>query len=283
MTTPQLPEDQYLEIDSLNIRYWALGNHPTPLILVHGLGGYAENWMFNMHALAEHFRVYVLDLPGFGKSDKPDAPFTYMYFARFVHRFMETLHIERAHFTGHSLGGGMMLKLALTHPEKISKLVLVGSSGLGRAISPSLRLLSLPLIGEKLSRPSPKGIARLYKQMVNDKSLITADKVELGYQINARPRAQRTFLATARNMMNLLGMKPAQYKPIRTQLHKVKAPVLVLWGQQDRMVPVKHARVAEENIPDVSVKRFDKCGHLPMMEHPEAFNQEVVKFLEDSP
>ena len=173
MDTSQLPNDQFATVGSLNIRFWETGEHEIPVILVHGLGGYAENWMFNISELAEHFKVYVPDLPGFGKSDKPEAPYDYDYFAEFVRDFMNAMHINKAHLVGHSLGGGIALQFAITYPEKINKLVLVGSAGLGKDISMIHRMTSLPILGEQLTKPNRKNISGLYKSLVYDNATIT--------------------------------------------------------------------------------------------------------------
>lgn len=281
MDIPQLPEDQFIKVDSINTRYWLSGKKGDPIILVHGLGGYAENWMHNVDVLSKHFRVYTVDLVGFGKSDKPDAPYTYDYFTDFIKDFMGALNIEKAHLAGHSLGGGIVLKFALKYPEKVKKLVLISGSGLGKEISPIHRFTSLPVIGNMIAKPSLKGISTLYKSMVYDKSVITGDMVELAYQMISSPGGQEAYLSTTREMINLFGMREESFRPIRDKLNLLKAPVMVLWGRQDKIIPVSHVQTAEKKIKNVTSHIFDHCGHLPMLEHPEEFNSLLVQFLED--
>jgi len=144
MNTSHLPQDQFINIGSVTTRYWATGSTGPPLIFVHGLGQYTENWMYNITALAQHFRVYAPDLAGFGKSDKPDAPFTYDYFAQFLNDFMSAMNIPEAHLIGHSLGGAVLLRFAMDFPDHVNNLVLVGSEGLGEDAALIFRLLSLP-------------------------------------------------------------------------------------------------------------------------------------------
>lgn len=279
MDVSQLPQDQFIHIDFINTRYCTIGDNETPLILVHGLGGYAENWMYNVSVLAKHFKIYVLDLVGFGKSDKAEAPYTYDYFAKFVHDFMEKMHIEKAHLIGHSLGGGIVLQFALKYPEKVKKLVIVASSGLGKKASMIHRITSLPIIGKWITKPSRKGISRLYESMVYNKEVITEEMVELGYQMFALPGAQKVYLSTTRAAINFFGQKQKAINPIRRNLQLIDSPVMVIWGQQDKILPLSHAYIAKKQIKNVTTHLFDQCGHVPMVEHPEEFNIAVDQFL----
>lgn len=281
MEWPSLPKDQFIKIHSVNTRYWVVGNGHPPIVMVHGLGGYAENWMYNVSDLSKHFKVYVIDLAGFGKSDKPEAPYTYNYFAGFLHDFMVKMGIEKAHLIGHSMGGGIILQFALKHPNRVKKLILVASSGLGKKITPMFKLTSLPLLGRWLTKPSRKGISRLYKSMVYDKQTITEAMVELGYQMNSLPGAQQAFLSANQAIVHFFGQKQQAMDPIRNNLQLIEAHVMVIWGQQDKILPPSHARVAKSLIANVITHIFDRCGHLPMLEYPKKFNAAVNQFLID--
>jgi 4,5:9,10-diseco-3-hydroxy-5,9,17-trioxoandrosta-1(10),2-diene-4-oate hydrolase len=281
MEMPHLPKDQFDKVGSINTRYWSIGEKGTEVILVHGLGGFAENWMFNIEALAKHFRVYTLDLVGFGKSDKPKAPYTYNYFATFVHDFMKKMQIKKASFIGHSLGGGTILQFALNFPDKVEKLVIISSAGLGKEAFGIFKLISLPIFGELLTRPSRKGAAKLLKELVYDKTVIQDEIIELWYQMSSLPGAQKAFLKTNRSTTNLVGYKPKVIDPIKLNLHKITAPTLIIWGEQDQIVPLSHAYVAEKGIPNSMLQVFDKCGHVPMVECIADFNSLVIKYLSD--
>ncbi len=279
MKLPQLPKDQFDKVGSINTRYWSIGKEGIVVILVHGLGGFAENWMFNIKVLAKHFRVFTLDLVGFGKTDKPKAPYTYIYFAKFLNDFMKKMQIKKAIFIGHSLGGGTILQFALDFPDKVKKLVIISSAGLGTEAFGIFKIMSLPIIGELLTRPSRKGVAKLLKELVYDKTVIQDEIIELWYQMSCIPEAQKAFLKTNRATTNLFGYKPKVVDPIMQNLHKIEAPTLIIWGKQDQIVPISHAYVAERGIPNSTLHVFDRCGHAPMVECIDDFNSSVINFL----
>src|SRR5438309_2015893 len=114
------------EVDGLSLHYVVEGRGPA-VILVHGLGGFAESWRHNIPALVGRATVYAVDLPGFGRSAKPRGRYGLDYFARALHGFMETLGIEQASLVGHSLGGAACLTYALTHPTRVDRLALIGA------------------------------------------------------------------------------------------------------------------------------------------------------------
>lgn len=275
----QTLQDYYVKVRQINTRFWSLGEGGTTVVLIHGLGGSAENWMHNIAALAEHHRVYAPDLVGFGRSDKPRASYSLSYLARFVNDFMVTQSIERASLVGLSLGGGVALQFALQFPSKLEKLVLASSAGLGRELTIILRLPTLPLVGEILTRPSRKGVAQFLRACAYDPGMVTDELVEMSYQITSLPGGQRTYLATLRALANIRGERPAVFLPIVNSLSAITAPTLIVWGQQDSILPVAHARIAERGLPNARLHILDPCGHLPPLERPAKFNALVLKFL----
>jgi pimeloyl-ACP methyl ester carboxylesterase len=107
---PQYPQDRTIQVGDIHARYWAEGSQGSPVIMIHGLGGYVENWWPNILTLAQQHRVFAVDLPGFGRSDKPvDAPYDLNYFAQFIHNFMTGLGLSKASLVSHSMGGAIAL------------------------------------------------------------------------------------------------------------------------------------------------------------------------------
>lgn len=275
----QTPQDQYTKVGQINTRFWALGDEGPTILLIHGIGGSIEDWMLNTNALAKHHRVYAIDMVGSGRSDKPSAPYSFSYLAQFINDFMEVQNIERASLIGLSLGGGVSLQFTIQFPNKVEKLVLLNSAGLGKEVTLLLRLPTLPIIGELLTRPSRKGTAKLLKECVYDPALITDDLVELGYSLAALPGAQKSFLSTVRTLGTIRGMRKDILSSIADNLTTITAPTLIFWGQQDRILPVAYAHVAKKKIPNTRLHIFDPCGHLPQLERPEEFNAMVLEFL----
>jgi 4,5:9,10-diseco-3-hydroxy-5,9,17-trioxoandrosta-1(10),2-diene-4-oate hydrolase len=237
------PQDQYIKVGQINTRFWALGDRGTPLVLIHGIGASVEDWIFNIHALAEQHRVYALDLVGFGHSDKPAAQYTATYQAQFVKDFMEAQNIDHANLIGHSMGGGIALQFVIHFPHMVQKLVLLDSAGLGKELYLPFRLCTLPLLGEWLTRPSRKGTAQLLNDAVYDPALVTDDWVELGYQLSALPGAQGSILSALRSGCNLRGMRDDVVRDIVDNLAGITAPTLIIWGQQDAIIPGAYAQV----------------------------------------
>jgi 4,5:9,10-diseco-3-hydroxy-5,9,17-trioxoandrosta-1(10),2-diene-4-oate hydrolase len=276
----QPPEERYIKIGEINTRYWMAGDTGPQVLLIHGVGRFLEEWMLSFDALAAHNRVYALDLPGHGRTDKPlSASYRLVDLARFVNDFMGALDISQAHIVGHSMGGGIALQLTLQFPEAVDKLVLVCSAGLGKEATLVLRITAVPLLGEILTRPSLNGTRRLLKEFVKDPAFLTDDFVDLSYRMAALPGAQQAVLKTLRSAGNLFGQYDDTYRPIVDNLESIQCPVLIVWGRQDRVLPVAHGQAAVSGLPNANLEILEDCGHLPMLEQTQKFNESILDFL----
>jgi len=274
-----MPEDWYIKVGNLKTRYWALGDKGTVVILIHGLGASADIWGYNVEALAEQHRVYVPDVIGFGRSDKPGPSFSPFDYTRFLDDFLNILRIEGASLIGQSLGGAIALHYALQFPQKVRKLVLVDSAGLGKEVIWTLRLMSIPLVGELVSYPSRKGVELFFKFAVRDPALVTKDFVDLYYNFFSRPGFQKFLLKIVRSIINVAGAREEVLAPLRNNLSKITQPTLIIWGERDRVLPLKHAYWGKEKLPNAELKIIEGCGHIPFFERPEEFNKLVLEFL----
>lgn len=277
MYTPT-PQDQYIKVGSVKTRYWQLGEAGKTVILLHGGGGSVEFWLYNVGALAQHHRVYAVDMVGSGRSDKPPASYSLTYQAQFIKDFMAALSIESTTLIGNSMGGGVALQFALMFPQKVEKLVLVDSLGLGKEIAIAIRLATLPFV-VKLLRPSRSMIAPMLKQNFYDSTLIPAEWIELRYPIFALPDRKQALLALARTNFGVFGVRRQVFSSIVTQLPSITAPTLIVWGKQDRILPITHAHIAAKALPNARLHIFDPCGHHPHLERPKEFNALVLEFL----
>jgi 4,5:9,10-diseco-3-hydroxy-5,9,17-trioxoandrosta-1(10),2-diene-4-oate hydrolase len=274
-----MPQDRYIKIGNINTRYWAEGDKGSNVILIHGLGASADIWMHNISALSEGYRVYAPDLVGFGRSDKPDVKYSPSYMAAFINDFIAALDIKHACLMGLSLGGGVALQYVLQFPEKVEKIVLVDSAGLGREMPLAMRLATIPVMGELMLSPSRAGMAFVLKQLVHDPAVITDDLIDLYYELNFSQGAAKTVLSVLRACATIRGGRADVLDPIIKNLDNIKIPTLIIWGREDRLFPVRHACFAREKIPDSHLYIFEQCGHMPNFERPEEFNSVVLNFL----
>lgn len=255
---------QKIKIGKLDIHYRS-GGQGEPLLVIHGGGNSGEAWLRNATALADYYKVYVPDLPGFGLS-QPLGDKSFSEFVSFVDSFSDSLGLERFHLVGHSFGGGVALQYALESPQKVSKLILVSSLCLGQEIALWARFVSRLFLYSHLGKAmlcvlnAAKHIAKwLYAPM----ELVTpALQVDTG-------------LGIARSVMTLKG----QTTVLLNRLPELLMPTLLVWGSKDSVVPATHCYAASELIPDCRLHIFEGCGHNVYRERLKEFSRLVNDFL----
>jgi 4,5:9,10-diseco-3-hydroxy-5,9,17-trioxoandrosta-1(10),2-diene-4-oate hydrolase len=286
MSLPKLPEDCYIKVKDVNTRYWCLGNSKNNLILLHGGAASVEFWLYNIHPLAQNHRVYAIDMVGSGKSDRPSGSYSLDYQAQFVVDFMDTMAIDRASFIGNSMGGSVSLKIAIAHPTKVNKIILISSFGLGAEIATNLKLLAafpqslkfLPVIANSLLT-SAIARRRFLQNNVYDPDSISDEWTMLRCQIFALGDRQDALEQLIKNNLSPFGQLPSMYREILHQLPNINQPTLIMWGKQDPVIPVSHGHVAHEYLPNSRLEIFDRCGHWMQLEYPSIFNQYALEFL----
>jgi len=280
-----IPTDRMIKIGTVNTRYWMEGEG-SPVILIHGISNSIEDWLLNFKVIAGKHRVFALDLIGHGRTDKPlSASYKITDLARFVKDFMDALHIKCAHLVGHSLGGAIALKVALNYPSYCNKLVLVDSVGLAQECSIVLRLLSVPGLGEFLGSRFMQGDLEkrisFQRKSWPDPETVPDEMIQLKYAATLWQDISKTYFKTLRAIANVWGIKRSVYIPIVQGLPSLVNPVLVVWGEQDDMLPVSQAQVVKDKAPHARVEIFENCKHDPMIIYPQKFNQMILEFLKD--
>jgi pimeloyl-ACP methyl ester carboxylesterase len=271
------------EVDGLRLHYLVDGRGPS-VILVHGLGGFAEYWRHNVGPLAARATVYALDLPGFGLSAKPRTEYPLSYLARAVGGFMDTLGLAQASVVGHSLGGAVATTYALMHPSRVERLALLGAlvPGFAYKLSWPARIAALYGIGEALSRC---GCAPLYKAAIA-RCFFNPNETEIDFLVDTcyaertGPEARAAFLATLRHVKRDFVDHAADY---RRALATLEAPVLMIHGRQDGVVPWSHCAEVARGMPRAVVRSIERCGHFPHIEHAAAVNGWLADFLVGRP
>ena len=271
--------DRYVTLKDIRLRYWQAGESGSPVLLLHGLNGCIENWRWNIGALASAHRVWALDGPGHGLSQPDRRSFSLDFMRDLIGDFMRSQGVERANLVALSGGGLIALKIALERPDWLDRLVLADAAGLGRGINLRMRIFST------MPPPPPSVFARpisreqlkywLTYAFFQNPAALTEPMLDDFYTNICRPHTMLTASLMMRWGVNLLGQKHVFARRLRA----IKAPTLIIWGKQDRMIPVEHACGAARKIPNARAVIFDPCGHLPMLEQTEEFNRHVMEFL----
>ncbi len=252
-------------------------------MLLHGDGESAASWQRVLPDLGRTHRVLAPDLPGRNPKPEPAARYTPEFFAGFLGAFLDALGIDRAPLVGNSLGGLAVLHLALRAPDRAEAVVLVSSSGLGREVTPAQRLLTVPGYGDVQIAWAGTPLGRT-QRVVARAALMFArpDRVPSGwvrdqYRLASLPRFLAVTLASLRELIDLGGQREGQI--VLDRLPTLRMPVLVVWGAQDRVVPVAHARAAVERLPHGQLAVIPDCGHQPHVECPRDFVTALDGFL----
>ena len=275
----KVPEDRYINVDAINARYWQLGNEGSPIVLIHGLGGCLENWEFNISALSNYHRVYAVDLVGCGLTEKPFVRYSIPYLAEFVHEFMALKNIENSCLIGHSIGAGIAIEMYLTNPARIDRLILVDGFGFGKKLALQFRILAIPILGEQLMKPNRDGLIQFFKMLFYDHTLITDELVAFSFERSSLPGSAEAYLTTLRAHANFFGLKHDHMQRTKENAHQITVPTKIIWGKEDRAIPIEQAFIASKILPDSSLHIINKCGHVPQVEYIEEFNRVVLEFL----
>ncbi|MBV9353898.1 MAG: alpha/beta fold hydrolase [Chloroflexi bacterium] len=252
--------------------YYRVQGQGSPLVLVHGLGSSHLTWAAITDALAEHFTVYVLDLPGFGYSDKPPGYASARQEAAFVDCFLATLGIERATVIGHSMGGAVALWLAAEHPARIERVVLVNAIEIGDAAA-IFRLIAQPILGELLLKTTtPATMRLLLADPYVHKEVVTPELARQYARFAWTPGARQALIEHARSYN-------ADRAALRPRLAQVTVRALIIWTDHDPYFPVSVAHDLLDALPSAHLEVIRDTGHLPQEEQPTRFSQIVLDWL----
>jgi 4,5:9,10-diseco-3-hydroxy-5,9,17-trioxoandrosta-1(10),2-diene-4-oate hydrolase len=254
------------------------------VVLLHGGGPGASAWSNfgrTIDALAERFHVLAVDQPGFGRSTKP-TEFGKQFFAASADALAELLDrlgIDRAHCVGNSLGGGTSVRLALDHPDKAGRLVLMAPGGLGLNVfapDPTEGIKKLYAFAAPPG-PSKEKLADFLRTLVFDPSLVTDELVEERFRHAADPDGLASMRAMGASFLNA-----PQDAMLWRDAYRLRQRVLLVWGREDRVNPLDGAFTALKLIPRAQLHVFGGCGHWAMLEKFDEFNRLTADFLGSS-
>jgi len=251
-----------------------------PLVMLHGGGPGASAWSNFGRALphfASSFRTILIDQPGFGQSDKPPVVGNYYRFAAdHVVALLDELGIERIHLLGNSLGGGTAMRLALTYPDRVGRLVLMGPGGLSLNLFHADPTEGVQRLMDFSMNPSREALRAFISTMVVDQSLVTDELVEERFADATAPGS----LEAMRSMgMSFYDPKTAEDGMLWREAHRLRKHTLLTWGREDRVNPLDGAIAALKLIPKAQLHVFPRCGHWAQIEAAEEFAEITTAFL----
>lgn len=278
-------EVRELTLHGERIVYRQAGSGPV-LVLIHGITADSLTWRRVMPRLARDFTVIAPDLIGHGESAKPRGDYSLGAHASGVRDILLALGHERATFVGHSLGGGIAMQLAYQFPELCERLVLVDSGGLGRDVSLLLRAATLPgseFVMPLLAATRVFDSARILTGALARVGLrpSTADisEVAAAHHTLSDPGARAAFIQTLRAVVDPGGQRVSASSRLYLARH---IPLLLLWGERDRIIPVAHARQTHAQVKGSHLEVFADSGHFPQLDEPEHFAEALLGFVEST-
>lgn len=274
-----------VQVDSLQINYVEAGKGET-LLMIHGLGGNASHWKRNIETLSKKFRCIAVDLPGYGNSstvERGEADTQLDFYADVIASLLKKLKIPTASVMGHSMGGQVSMILALKYPALVNKLVLVAPAGLETFTAAEAKVLTGYATTAFYMAQDSAAIAKSYLanffRMPDAAAILVNERIAL--------KLCAGFEAYCRQIP--MGVKGMLAHPVTDELKKISQPVLVLYGEQDALIPNKFLHPSltvtavaamAKSIPGSSIKIIPEAGHLLQYEKPEAVNEAVIHFLQ---
>lgn len=238
------------------------------VVFVHGMGHWTQAaWDFLAAHLEETHRLVAFDLPGFGDSAKPEATYALDYFAMALREVVERCRLDRFALVGHSLGGLIAAKYASLHPADVRLLGLIAPAGFLRTPKLALRIAGSRPVSWlfRRIRPSRRFVRRTFTSAVHDASSVPEDYHAHAYALSQDTAMTGAFVRVyAGAMRELLRMDA-----LHGELRRYTGPVSIVWGKQDRFVPIRALPATRRVYPQADVLEIERCGHCPSIEYPE--------------
>jgi pimeloyl-ACP methyl ester carboxylesterase len=279
-------------VGGTKIHWLEAGSGDSPFLLIHGFGSSTAKWLDALPLLGAERRTIALDLPGFGMSDAPRGPYSPAWLAGAVRAFCDEIGVDRAIWTGNSLGGLVAIHGAAAWPARVAGLIGVDAALPSEGGRPEARIVTsfiapaLPLIGELLYRQyvrrPPETLVReslernfVHPERISETTFRALEDDARGRR--GRPHHARAVVRANRRMMwSLSARRETTWRVLRS----VRVPTLFIWGVGDRLVPAEVGERAVKELPGSELIVIDDCGHNPQMECPEEFATSAIAFAE---
>lgn len=271
------PPSQFIDVDGMqtHVRDEGPRDDPEPIVLLHGTSASLHTWDGWAAALKVQHRVIRMDLPGFGLTGPtPDGRYDMATYTHFLMSLLDKLEVKHAILAGNSFGGYVAWKMAVDHPDRVSKLILVDAGGYNyqpKSVPIGFKLAQIPELKPVLANLLPRAmIESSVRNVYGDPSKIKPELVDRYYELTLRA-GNRDALA-ARFQQS----KGGEYE---SQIAQVKQPTLIIWGGQDHLIPPDYADRFQHDIVGSRLAMFDKLGHVPHEEDPTATLVAVIPFV----
>jgi pimeloyl-ACP methyl ester carboxylesterase len=280
-TLPAQFDEWQIELHGRRVIYRVAGSGP-PVVLIHGMLNSSSHWRSVALSLASEHTVIAPDLIGHGDSAAPRGDYSLGAHAASIRDLLAAIGVDRATIVGHSLGGGVAMQFFYQFPQRVERLVLVSSGGLGRDVSPLLRTAALPGVSGALSLTINP---RLLRALRSGGERLRARGVPAGIYLQAIARAlaplenadaRGAFLHTLRSVIDIHGQRVSA----NDRLYLLESmPTLIVWGGRDNTIPLQHGRSAHEAIPGSRFHVLDSAAHFPHLEDPDGLSQALRDFI----
>ncbi|HEX3433316.1 MAG TPA: alpha/beta fold hydrolase [Solirubrobacteraceae bacterium] len=277
-------DEWQIELHGRRVIYRVAGSGP-PIVLIHGMLNSSSHWRQVALNLASEYTVVAPDLIGHGDSAAPRGDYSLGAHAASIRDLLAAIGIDRATIVGHSLGGGVAMQFFYQFPQRVERLALISSGGLGRDVTPSLRTAALPGISPLLAltiRP------RLIEALAAGGARLRERGVDSGVYLQAAARALRplqsagarqAFLHTLRSVIDVHGQRVSA----TDRLYLLETlPTLIVWGERDNTIPLAHGRAAHEAIPDSRFATLPSAAHFPHLDDPDGLSGLLREFMRDT-
>jgi pimeloyl-ACP methyl ester carboxylesterase len=281
--SPEFDEWQ-IELHGRRVIYRVAGSGP-PVVLIHGMLNSSSHWRSVALSLADEYTVVAPDLIGHGDSAAPRGDYSLGAHAASIRDLLAAIGIDRATIVGHSLGGGVAMQFFYQFPQRVERLVLISSGGLGREVSPLLRAATLPGMSALLSLTiHPRLVGGLWEAGRRLRERGTSAGVYLQAIARAlRPLenadARGAFLHTLRSVIDVHGQRVAA----TDRLYLLESiPTLIVWGERDNTIPIEHGRLAHDAIPRSCFRTLPLAAHFPHLEDPDGLSALLRAFIHET-
>lgn len=271
--------DYFVDVRGYKTRYWDVGFSNSVVILLHGFGLCCEIWSHNITELSKSHRVIAIDFWGSGKTEATTQKFTTDEYADFLYWFIDALKIPKAKLIGHSLGGLIALQMASHYPEHVAQVMLVASAGFTKKVPLHFRLLALPYLGEWLMKPRKAALKHAMSYNFYQKTSKLDELTDVLFEYSKKKNSVAHTLNLVRSGASIFGFKKELIKQVTDNIKKIRCPILILWGKNDKILSYRGAFRAKKLMPQARIQILQKCGHLPQIEYSEQFNEITHSFL----